>query len=62
MTSQLGKVRHSMSLPDVDRIEVIGQHGRELVTLDATRVSVDLQDEGRTMKIFYTKVEHEYAD
>lgn len=41
----------------INRIELISQHGRELVLSQGTvkDVEIQLQDDGKTLKIFYTK-------
>ena len=38
--------------PEVTRIEVITDDGREFVRYDCSNVQVSLQDEGRTLKVF----------
>ena len=43
--------------PDVSRLEVIGKQGRELVEYGVTNLIVALQDNGKTLKIFYSKDE-----
>ncbi len=36
----------------INRVEVIGTHGRVLVKHDVTNVQISIQDDGRTLKIF----------
>jgi hypothetical protein len=38
--------------PDVTRVEVIGNNGREYVQYECSDVQVSLQDDGRTVKVF----------
>ena len=38
--------------PDVTRVEVIGNDGREFVHYGCSNVKVSLQDDGRTIKVF----------
>jgi len=38
--------------PDVTRVEVIGNDGREFVHYGCSNVKVSLQDNGRTIKVF----------
>jgi hypothetical protein len=40
------------SYPDVTRVEVIGNDGREFVHYGCSNVKVSLQDDGRTIKVF----------
>ncbi len=40
------------SYPDITRVEVITNEGREFVRYDCSNVQVSLQDEGRTLKVF----------
>jgi hypothetical protein len=40
------------SYPLINRVEVIGQNGREYVQYDCSNVQVSEQDEGRTLKVF----------
>ncbi len=40
------------SYPDITRVEVITDDGREFVRYDCSNVQVSLQDEGRTLKVF----------
>jgi hypothetical protein len=40
------------SYPDITRVEVITNEGREFVRYDCSDVQVSLQDEGRTLKVF----------
>ena len=38
----------------ITRVEVIGNHfGRELVKYDVTDVRISIQDDGRTIKLFF---------
>jgi hypothetical protein len=46
--------------PDVTRVEVIGNDGREFVQYGCSNVKVSLQDDGRTIKVFlYTMFQQE---
>ena len=48
------------SYPDVTRVEVIGNDGREFVHYGCSNVKVSLQDDGRTIKVFlYTMFQQE---
>ena len=38
--------------PNVTRVEVITNQGREFVQYDCSYVQVSLQDDGRTIKVF----------
>ena len=38
--------------PEVTRVEVVTDNGREFVQHDCTNVQVSLQDDGRTIKVF----------
>ena len=38
--------------PDVTRVEVITNSGREFVRYECSNVQVSLQDNGRTIKVF----------
>jgi hypothetical protein len=40
------------SYPDVTRVEIIGNDGREFVHYGCSNVKVSLQDDGRTIKVF----------
>lgn len=40
------------SYPEVNRVEVIDSNGRALTRYGVTNVHVDLQDGGRTLKVF----------
>ena len=42
-----------MDLSKVDRFEVIDGSGRVLVAYGVTDLQFDLQDDGRTLKVFY---------
>ena len=43
------------SYPEVTRIEVITDNGREFVRHNCADVRVSLQDDGRTLKVFLTQ-------
>lgn len=57
MDTELGKVRNSFNLPNVSRITVVSDEGREFEKYDLYEngVEVHLQDDGRTLKIFPRK-------
>jgi len=38
--------------PDVTRVEVITNNGREFVQYECSNVQVSLQDDGQTIKVF----------
>jgi hypothetical protein len=38
--------------PDVTRVEVITNNGREFIRYECSTVQVSLQDDGRTIKVF----------
>lgn len=38
--------------PNVTRVEVITNNGREFVRYECSNVQVSLQDDGRTIKVF----------
>ena len=38
--------------PEVTRVEVVTNNGRELVRYGCSNVQVSLQDDGRTIKVF----------
>jgi hypothetical protein len=40
------------SYPQVTRVEVITNNGRELVRYECSNVRVSLQDDGQTIKVF----------
>jgi len=40
------------SYPDVTRVEVITNNGREFVRYECSNVQVSLQDDGQTIKVF----------
>jgi len=40
------------SCPEVTRVEVITNNGRELVRYECSNVQVSLQDNGQTIKVF----------
>jgi hypothetical protein len=40
------------NFPNVTRVEVITDDGREFVRYDCSNVQVSLQDDGRTIKVF----------
>jgi hypothetical protein len=49
--------------PDVTRVEVIGNDGREFVQYGCSNVRVSLQDDGRTIKVFlYTMFQQKEND
>ncbi|MEM8796877.1 MAG: hypothetical protein AAGE89_09760 [Pseudomonadota bacterium] len=39
-------------LPDVTRVEVISEKGRDYVNLNCRNVQIEFQDDGKTLKIF----------
>ena len=43
---------HDVEIEDVERIEVIGTEGREFVTYVEPGVTMSVQDDGRTIKLF----------
>jgi hypothetical protein len=43
------------SYPQVTRVEVITNNGRELVRYECSNVQVSLQDDGRTIKVFLSQ-------
>jgi FMN phosphatase YigB (HAD superfamily) len=44
--------------PDVTRVEVITDSGREFVRYECSKVQVSLQDNGRTIKVFLSSKEN----
>ena len=40
------------SYPQVTRVEVVTNNGRELVRYECSNVQVSLQDDGQTIKVF----------
>ena len=40
------------SYPEVTRVEVVTNNGRELVRYECSNVQVSLQDDGQTIKVF----------
>ena len=40
------------SYPDVTRVEIITNNGREFVQYECSNVQVSLQDDGQTIKVF----------
>jgi len=40
------------SYPEVTRVEVVTNNGRELVRYECSKVQVSLQDDGQTIKVF----------
>ena len=40
------------SYPEVTRVEVITNNGREFVRYECSNVQVSLQDDGQTIKVF----------
>lgn len=45
------------SYPEVTRVELITNWGREIVELGCSNVKMSLQDDGRTIKIFLSRVD-----
>ena len=45
------------SYPKVTRVELITNWGREIVELGCSNVKVSLQDDGRTIKVFLSRVD-----
>ena len=45
------------SYPEVTRVELITNWGREIVELGCSNVKVSLQDDGRTIKVFLSRVD-----
>ena len=45
------------SYPEVTRVELITNWGREIVELGCSTVKVSLQDDGRTIKVFLSRVD-----
>lgn len=41
--------------PNVNRVEVIDENGRSYVKYNANNVQIQIQDDGRTMKVFLRK-------
>jgi hypothetical protein len=52
------KINHSlktMSCDKITRVEVIDDSGRAYVKWDIDKVLIDIQDDGRTLKVFVGK-------
>jgi hypothetical protein len=49
---QLPNGDFSKNYPDVTRVEVVTNEGREFVRYECSDVQVSLQDEGQTIKVF----------
>jgi len=47
-----GNPKYSIPLPEVTRVEVIDSMGRSYTCYGATGVEIDIQDDGKTLKIF----------
>ena len=45
------------SYPEVTRVELITNWGREVVLLDCSNVKISLQDDGRTIKVFLSRID-----
>jgi len=45
------------SYPKVTRVELITNWGREIVELGCSSVKVSLQDDGRTIKVFLSRID-----
>lgn len=45
------------SYPEVTRVELITNWGREIVELGCSSVKVSLQDDGRTIKVFLSRID-----
>lgn len=52
MTIQIPSGDFLYSYPQVTRVEVITNNGRELVRYECSNVQVSLQDDGQTIKVF----------
>lgn len=50
--TELGKVRNILPFPKVTRVEVIDHGGRSYINTVAGDVEIQLQDDGRTLKVF----------
>ena len=47
----------TLQFPQVNRVEVIDEHGRSYTTHSASKVTLSVQDGGRTLKIFTAGIE-----
>ena len=45
------------SYPEVTRVELITNWGREVVLLDCSNVKISLQDDRRTIKVFLSSID-----
>ena len=45
------------SYPEVTRVELITNWGREIVELGCSNVKMSLQDDGRTIKVFLSRID-----
>ena len=45
------------SYPEVTRVELITNWGREVVLLDCSNVKISLQDDRRTIKVFLSRAD-----
>ena len=45
------------SYPEVTRVELITNWGREIALLDCSNVKMSLQDDGRTIKVFLSRID-----
>ena len=45
------------SYPEVTRVELITNWGREVVLLDCSNVKISLQDDRRTIKVFLSRID-----
>ena len=52
MTIQIPSRDFLYSYPQVTRVEVITNNGREFVLYECSNVRVSLQDDGQTIKVF----------
>ena len=50
------------SYPQVTRVEVITNNGRELVRYECSNVQVSLQDDGQTIKVFLFATTFKYLE
>ena len=48
--------------PQVTRVEVITNNGREFVRYECSNVQVSLQDDGQTIKVFLFATTFKYLD
>lgn len=49
-------------LENVNRVEVIDEHGRSYVHYNAGKVEYSIQDNGRTLKIFIESGNHNWKE